>query len=342
MGGGGGYGASMKRRMVCLLLMAAGAVAFPQRSPAPLVYHPGTGWSYEPVGGGGPWRRERAQDQLTVAQAAFDQKDYGLAMKAAKWLVYNWPLSDYAPRGQYLLARCYELKEQDQKAFAEYQKLLENYPKVENYQEVLQRQFEICNRFLAGEWFKLWGYIPYPSSVDETVAMYEKLIKNGPYSDVAPAAQMKVGEARETQSRLFNDKEPFVQAAKAYEVAADRYRDRPAIAADALYKAGLAYYKQARTAEYDQSTAGQAIDTFIQFMTNYPNDARVKEAEKMIAALKAEQARGTLEIARFYESSGRWKGARIYYNEVLQLDPNSAIALAKIAEINKRLAATNP
>jgi outer membrane assembly lipoprotein YfiO len=168
--------------------------------------------------------------------------------------------------------------------------------------------------------------------------MYEKVIKNGPYSDIAPQAQMNIGTAREKQTRFLNNEEPYVQAAKAYERAADRYHDRPQVAADALYKAGLAYNKQAKTAEYDQSTAGQAIAIYTDFMTLYPNDPRVVESQKTIAALKTEQARGNYEIARFYEKGRHWKSAQIYYNEVLLQDPNSpyaATSLKRLAELKK-------
>lgn len=313
-------------------------LAFPSRSPAPLTYTPGEGWNYEEAGGAGAWRRVRAKDQLEVAQAAFDKKDFSLAKKAAMRTENTWPLSDYAPQAAYLLARCYEAFKQDEKAFNQYQKLLAKYPKAASYQEVLERQFAICNRFLNGEKFKLWGYIPTFPSMDKTVDMYEKLVKNGPYSDVAAQAQMSIGTAREKQTRFLNDQEPEVQAAKAYEVAADRYHDRPQIASEALYKEGLAYQKQAETAEYDQSTAGQAIDTFGEFITLYPNDPRVAKGEQIIAALKTEQARGNFEIAKFYEKKRQWKSALIYYNEVLIKDPKSpyaATALERITALKK-------
>src|SRR5437879_3089334 len=104
----------MKHWFTCFLLVVAGVFAFPFRSPAPLVYRPGEGWTYEAVGGEGKWQRTRAKDQLEVAQTAFDKKDYSLAMKAARRLVKNWPLSDFAPRGQYLLGRCHEEEKQDE------------------------------------------------------------------------------------------------------------------------------------------------------------------------------------------------------------------------------------
>src|SRR5215475_10749918 len=121
---GGRYGWLMRRRLILLLAVAAFVLGLPYRSPAPLIYRPGEGWTYEPVGGEGAWRRARAKDQLDVAQEAFDKKDYGLALKAARRVVSNWPLSDYAPRGQYLVGRSHEERKDDEKAFNAYQVLL--------------------------------------------------------------------------------------------------------------------------------------------------------------------------------------------------------------------------
>jgi len=315
----------MKRQFVCLLLIAVFILAFPFRSPAPFVYRPGEGWTYEPVGEG-KWTRTRAKDQLDVAQGAFDKKDYGLALKAARRVVRVWPLSDYAPQGQYLVGRCLEAQGKDEKAFDEYQKVLEKHPKLSNYQEIVQRQYDIANKYYNGKWFRLWGYVPYPSR-DRTADMYAKLVKTGPYSDVAPQAQLKIGAVREKQRN-------YPSAVKAYETASDRYHDRPQIASDATYRAGLAWNKQAQTAEYDQTTAGQAIATFTDFMALYPSDSRVPEAQKKISSLKTEQAHGNFQVAKFYEKYHKWKGAMVYYNEVIVQDPNSPYA----AEAQKRIA----
>jgi outer membrane protein assembly factor BamD len=323
----------MKRWLKISALAAFCLMALPYRSPAPLIYTPGEGWTYETFGGGGDWRKTRAKDQLAIAQAAFDKKDFSLARKASLRVVNTWPLSDYAPQAEYLVARCLETTGKDEAAFREYQKLLQKYPKTVNYEEVLHREFDICNRFLAGERFKLWNYIPTFRSMDKTVDMLDKVVKNGPYSDVAPLAQMDIGAAREKQTRFLNDKEPYEEAAKAYEVAADRYQDRPGVAADALYKAGQAYQKQAQTAEYDQSSAEKAIDTYGYFKEFYPDDPRNAKCDQSIALLRTEQARGNFEIAKFYETKHAWKGALIYYNEVLIRDPKSPYAETALKRI---------
>lgn len=315
----------MTRWIVRLCLVALCLLALPVKTPAPLIYRSGEGWTYEPVAGT-KWTRTRAKDQLDIAQKAFDDKDYKLALKAARRTVRVWPLSDYAPQAQYLMARCLQARGQDEKAFKAYQALLEKYPKAINYEEVLQRQYEIANRYLGGRWFRLWGYIPFAPSMDKTSDMYAKVIKNGPYSEIAPQAQLNIGAAREKQSN-------YSQAVKAYEKAADIYHEQKKVAADALFKAAEAYQKQAKTAEYDQSVAGKAIATFADFIVLYPQDPRVGEAQKIIDNLKDEQARGAFQTAQFYEKKHKWEGARVYYNEVLVVDPNSKYR----AEAEKRI-----
>jgi outer membrane assembly lipoprotein YfiO len=280
-----------------------------------------------------------------VAQLAFDAQDYSLAIKASRRVVKVWPLSDYAPRAQYLLGRSYEAKGQDEKAFKAYQFLVERYPKFENFQEVLQRQFQIANLYLAGKWFKLWGVIPFFPSMDRTVKMYEQLIKDGPYSPVAPQAQLNIGMAREKQSSFFNHVDPFREAIRAYETAADRYADNKVIASQALFRGGVAYFKLAQKADYDQSAASQAIATFTDFITLYPNDSRVPQAQQMIGVLKTEQARGCISIAKFYESRKKWMAAMIYYSEAWTQDPKGPyanIAKARLDELKQKYTGTPP
>ena len=309
----------MKRSRVGIGLVLLLVVALPFRAPAPLIYRPGEGWSYELPGAKGDWRKLRANDQLEVAQASFDQKKFKLALKAAHRVIDVWPLSDYAPKAEYLMGRCYEERKMDQKAFDAYQTLLDRYPKAADVKDVQHRQFVIALRFLHGQWFKLWGHIPFFPSMDKTANMFEKIVRYGPYGDLGPPSQMDIGAAREKEKE-------FPLAVQAYELAADRYSEQPQIAADALYKAALAYNKQARKADYDQSVAGQAISAFTDFMALYPSDPRVAEAQKTITQLKSVEAEGNFRVAKYYEKQKQWAGALVYYNEVLIKNPSSPLA----------------
>ena len=331
----------MNRRFVFLLLLVAGAMLLPFRAPAPLYYTPGEGWYYEPYGEKADWQRPNAKLQLDVAEQSFTNKNYNVTLHAAHRIVRVWPLSDYAPRAEYLIGRCLETSGRDEAAFNAYEAIIQKYPHSESYEDVLWRQYEIANRFLNGEWFRLWGTIPLYRSMDETAKLFSEIVTNGPYSDVAPHAQMRIGTAREKQK-------DYPDGVTAYATAADRYYNQPAIASDALYREGVAYQKQAATAEYDQGTAAQAIAAYTDFITLYPDDKRVPDAQKAIVTLKSLQVEGNFKVAQFYEQNKvlnaqqRRIGALVYYNQVLQLDPNSpfaAQARQRIEQLKPRVAA---
>ena len=333
----------MNRRFVSLLLLVAGAMLLPFRAPAPFYYTPGEGWYYEPYGEKANWQRPRAKDQLDVAEQAFTNKEYNVTLHAAHRIVRVWPESDFAPRAEYLIGRCLEVSGKDEAAFNAYQAIIQKYPHSDSYEDVLWRQYAIAGRFLDGEWFRLWGTIPLYPSMDETAKLFSTIVTNGPYSDVAPHAQLRIGAAREKQK-------DYNSAVKAYATAADRYYNQPVIAADALYREGVSYQKQASTAEYDQGTAGQAIAAYTDFITLYPDDKRVPVAQKAVVTLKSLQVEGNFKIAQFYEqnkvlnSEQRRDGALVYYNQVLQLDPNSpfaAQARQRIEQLKPR-ATTSP
>ena len=98
----------MRRWVSPLLLVAIVFLLWPNSSPAPIIYRPGEGWSYESRGTMGKWRRDRAKAQLEVAKEAAAKEDWRTVHKAAKRTVHEWPLSDYAPEAQQLLAQSYE------------------------------------------------------------------------------------------------------------------------------------------------------------------------------------------------------------------------------------------
>ncbi|MDP6794057.1 MAG: outer membrane protein assembly factor BamD [Verrucomicrobiota bacterium] len=335
----------MQRWTCPLLLVAVIFFSWPNRTPAPIIYRPGEGWSYERIGGGGSWRRTSAKDQLAVAKEAFAAEDWKTAFKAARRMVADWPLSDYAPEAQLLLAQTCEKRGDDERAFSEYRNLLRFYPQQVNFEEVQARQFDIATRFLSGQRYKLWGRIPLYRSMSKTTAMFQNIVNIGPFSAVAPKAQMNIGQAWVKKARGFqisqNERHKnYRYAVEAFSKVADKYHDRPGIAAEGLFAAAAAYEQQSLDAEYDQGVTRKAIDSYSDFIALYPNEEQVPAARERIKAMKVEQARGSLKIARYYEKKGKLAGANVYYNEVKDLAPDTEyaeVALQKIAELQPKL-----
>ena len=280
-----------------------------------------------------------------MAKEAFAAEDWKTAFKASRRTLADWPLSDHAPEAQLLLAQALEKRGDDERAFSEYQNLLLLYPQNVDFDEVQARQFDIATRFLSGQRYKLWGRIPLYRSMSKTTAMFQNIVNIGPFSSVAPKAQMNIGQAWVKKARGFqisqNERHKnYRHAVEAFSKVADKYHDRPEIAAEGLFAAAAAYQRQSLDAEYDQGVTEKAIDSYSDFSALYPNEEKVAAAREQIKAMKVDQARGSLKIARYYEKKGKLAGANVYYNEVKDLAPGTdyaEVALQKIAELQPKL-----
>jgi outer membrane protein assembly factor BamD len=286
-------------------------LALPTNCPAPLVWRKGEGWSYERAG---VTTASNPREQLEIARKFQEKKNYDNAVGAYRRLLARWPTSSAAQEarlglGQSLVGLGYLYK-----GFKEYQNLIEKHPNSPYFDTVLERQYEIGCRFLAGEKHRVWRFRIF-SGFDKAIEVFEHVVKNGPYSKVGPEAQFRIGLAYEKQK-------DYISAVHAYEKILERYPKLP-IVEDAQFEIGWAYMKEAGRSEYDQNNANQAVGAFSDFLLRFPDSNKVKRAEELRVDLKQEQSRGLFQIGQFYEKRKNYKAAMIYYNEVIEQNPKS-------------------
>jgi len=300
-----------KKFVVTLLGVLVFAFLMPRESPAPLVWTKGEGWTWVhegvPVGA-------NPTDQLKIGQDFEAKKQYRAAIPAYRRLIIRWPLSSSTEEARMGLAKCYGAIGYHYKAFQTYQELLKKHPNTPHFDEVLQRQFETGNLFLAGERQKAWGIRWFPS-MDRAVEVYEQVVKNGPYSPVAKESQFRIGLAYEKER-------DYLAAVHAYEKLLERYPRDP-MAEAAQFQIGWEYKKESARAEYDQNAANEAISAFTDFVLRYPQSNKVPLAEQYRTALKLEQAKGLFHIGQYYEKNHYYQSALIYYNDVIEQNPES-------------------
>jgi len=318
-----------KRILLWCVWVALFCFLLPTECPAPLIWRKGEGWSYERHG---ITTAKNPKEQLELARDLQAKKQYGDAITAYRRLIRRWPTAFAVEEGRLGLAECLSQVGYHYKAFQEYQNLITKHPNSQYFETALQRQFEIGNRFLAGERHKVFGLKIFPS-LDKAIEIFEQVVKNAPYSKFGPLAQFQLGQAYEKQKE-------YQTAVRAYEKLIERYPEDP-MAEKAQFQIGLAYRKEAARAEYDQNAANQAIAAFTDYTTRYPHTDNVTKANEYRTALKAEQSKGLFRIAQFYEKNKNYKAALIYYNEVIAQNPKSewaANAQRKILQL-KQLAA---
>jgi len=188
----------MNCRLIRLLLILLCLLAFPHRSPAPLIYRPGEGWTYEPVGSEGKWQRAVPKTnwmslkrpltgRITVwrskrrgGSSGFGRSPIMRPRRSTWWAVVT------KPRAR---TRKPSKRTNRSSKTAENRELPGDPPAtIRHRQQVSRRQV-----------VRLWGVIPFFPSMEKTSEMYAKIVKSGPYSDVAPQAQLNIGAAREKQ-----------------------------------------------------------------------------------------------------------------------------------------------
>src|ERR1700722_3572434 len=235
-----------KKIAVVLFSVIAFVFIVPMESQALLIWTKGEGWSWEHEGvatGTNP------AAQLKIAQDLQAKKHYRDAIPAYRRLIKRWPLSSSVQDARFGLAECFSAIGYHYKAFQVYQELVTKNPNTTHFDEVLQRQFAIGNLFLAGGRQKAWGIRWFPS-LDRCVEVDEQVVKNGPYSDVGPESQFRIGLAYEKQR-------DYLAAVHAYEKLLERYPKLP-LAEDAQFQIGWEYKQESARAEYDQNAANQA------------------------------------------------------------------------------------
>src|SRR5271154_6683912 len=311
-------------RLLLLLVGFVVATFAGSMAHATLVWRPGEGWSDE---SGGDIPASSSRDQLDLAHKLEAQGERDAALRAYKGLLRRWPLSFFAPEAQYRVGKILEDEGDFYTAFQAFQKMVTKYPSSEYFDQALDEQYRIANLYLAGEPQRIWK-IPVGPSMERTIELYERIIKNAPYGTYAPQCQFNIGQAREQQRK-------YTDAVDAYQVVLDNY-PTSSVAANAQYQIGYAWMKSCRLGDYDLGAAKKAVDAFQDYLVRYPTSDKAVQAQENIEKLGSKQTQGAFDVAKFYETQHESRAAFIYYNEVVREDPNSAqaqIAKKRIQEL---------
>jgi outer membrane protein assembly factor BamD len=276
-----------------------------------VVYRSDEGWTVE---GEDTTVAGSAAEQMKKAEKLQADGDDSAAFKAYKALVKQYGQSFLAPKAQRKVGQLLEKHGDHDKAYDAYNYYLTKYPQGEDFDAVVDSMFKIAKGFLDGEKRRVMG-VKISSSMTRAQAMFEGIVKNAPFSKLAPLAQFNVGQALEKQGE-------YPKAIDAYQQVYSKYPNDP-VAADALYQVGYVRAREAREGSYDPAVNQKAREAFEDFIARYPNSEKVAQARENIRNLETGTNKNTLEIAKFYDKTKKIKAAVIYYNDVITGQPGT-------------------
>jgi outer membrane protein assembly factor BamD len=304
--------ALMKIPLRYVLPLTFALLCLPSRSPAPIIYREGEGFSTGELAD--IEIKKNAQEQFDLGERYEREGDYKRAGACYRLVVRRFPRSDIAAHAQYRSGQIYERTGDLQRAFAEYQALVEKYPRSTDFEPALQAEYNIAKAYLDGKRVKLYG-VPTLPSMTKAQSMFEKIVRNAPYSRFAPLAQYGVGQALEKTGAIS-------PAINAYQQVVDRYPNSD-VADSAMYQIGYVYFRASRQTGYDETSAVRSQEAFEDFLLKYPNSDKAPQARDNLRILQGRKTQDFYNIARYYDKQKKYKAAYTYYNEVVQQQPDS-------------------
>jgi outer membrane protein assembly factor BamD len=319
----------MSYRVRFLLLFAAACLAFPERSPAPVVFRPSEKVKYR-----APGEEEiigNANQLFAQAEAAQNKGERSRAIKIYKRMVKKYPRSNLAPEATFRAGKLTEEQGDFLKAAPIYRGLMENYPQTQHFQEAIESQFRIGEVLLNGKKRKILG-VPVGSTLDEAVEIFAAIVRSAPYGRYTARAQFDIGRAREKQGSAD-------LAIEAYQSVVEKFPNDP-LAVDAQYQIGYIWFAATRSGTYDPEAAERARTAFQDFLFRFPKSEKAAQARENLATLDHRLTKGSLEIAKYYDKAKNYRAAVLYYNEVIRQQPGSpesAIAKTRIEQLRSKV-----
>ena len=301
-------------RILCLLVMLCASQA-----RAEITYKEGEGWSFQ------GWLFDNLNlSTSSVASNSTEQLKIGLqfekngdekkAVEAYRAVLKHFPLAPEAPLAVLRVAQIQDKRGDYERAFQFYDTYLEKYPEGDDFKAALDSMVKIAKRFMDGERRRLFGLKLFSSNV-RAQEMLESILKRAPFSSGAAQIMLYRAAMLERQSK---DQEAIL----AYQEILERFPSDP-VAEDAQYQIGYIRLKGVKHGSYDAVDRIRAQESFEDFLNRAPASGKSTQARENLQKLDADQRKSTLEVAKFYEKTGKTKAAVVYYEDLIRLYPES-------------------
>ncbi len=275
--------------------------------------------------------KDTPSEQFGWAMKFYRQNEFKRSAEEFKRLVQHYGDSDLAPEAQYYAGRSYEELGKYYFAFQSYQKVIDDYPYTKRLEEIIEREYKIANVLETKEEPKLMD-IELSMSLDRAIEIYRKIVDNAPFGPYADKSLYKIAEVERRLKR-------YDKAVEAYDTIINDHPDSELVP-EAKYQIAFTEYEASLDPEYDQESTQKAMENFQEIARTTSVPGIAEEADKVLGELRAKKAQSAIKVAEFYERQKKYKGAVLYYKEVVGKFPGTEpakFAQKKIDQLEKKI-----
>ncbi len=264
------------------------------------------------------FRRTREDDPAAQLEYAVRVKESGRLRSAARQLnalVHQWPDTDEAAEAQLALARVFRMRGRYERAFREYQYLIEHYAGQFPYKTILSEQLDTARSVMEqrrGSFLFLPGF----ESPERAIPLFNIVLANGPNWSEVPEIRLLIGQ-------IYEEARDYADAVTAYENVII-YHGQHDVAREAIFRKGLVLERIAKRNPRDARRTHAALQALFAALREDLAPEQAEEARERIRVLRRRLEELHLEKAEFYERRGRnVRAALMHYEDFLRRFPNS-------------------
>jgi len=264
---------------------------------------------------------EGVQEHYRQMIEAYEAKDWSALEKESLTLIRGFSGSPYAKEAVYFLGVAYFEREDYDMANLQFTDYLTQQATPKYFEEAIQHKFEIAEKFRLGARKHLMGFKSMPKWVpagSEAITIYNEVISALPHHELA--AHALFGKAE-----ILKKREDFRASIEVYQTLIRRFPKHP-LSVESYIGVGEIYLLQSRSEYPDPDYLDLAELNLRKFKTSFPREEKVAVARQIFIQMQEHYAGSLYDIARFYERTGKWGAAKIYYSKILNSYPDTEIA----------------
>lgn len=205
-------------------------------------------------------------------------------------------------------ANAYQKAGLEYKEFQCIQRLIKVYPDQIDFNQLLEREFEIGNNFYNGYRESPFQWFPWIKDNDRALEIYETIMRQSPYVKFAPEMMIKMGF-------LYIKAKNHKKAISIYNNIIKSYPDSNVTHLAYLDLANI-HLQLAKRGDGDGSNARAARKILIDFIKKYPNSSEILWAKNSLKKTYDLEANTLLNLATFYKTKDP-NTAKRYLREIL-------------------------
>lgn len=260
-------------------------------------------------------------DYQAFLEEAIQEKDWWAVVDYAAILREHFPENPRQPELSFLEAEGYYEMGYLVQANESYNRYLEENLAPKHFAQVMERKFEIAERFRKGERKNFFNSHKMPkisSGKDEALSMYEDITAVMPHHEMSALSCMGKAE-------IFGEKGEFKLAHEALDLLLRRFSNT-SFAAKAYLEKGRLYLEEAKGTSFDPAIEELVEINLKRFEAAFPRESSLSMAKAYQKEILEQFARHLFETGFFFEKTKRKEAANLYYQQVVSKYPFTEVA----------------